>query len=82
MTDPLVAAQEVLEEYGVVLTEITPSTPVDSLIIAVAHAEFASMSPTQLRALCAPNVKPVIADIKALHDRKALEELGFQVFRF
>jgi UDP-N-acetyl-D-galactosamine dehydrogenase len=81
VTDPWANPQEVQEEYDLELTAITPHTPVDSLIIAVAHQEFASLAPAQLKALCAPNVKPVIADLKALHDRKALEVQGFEVFR-
>jgi hypothetical protein len=40
------------------------------------------LTPQQLRALCALNGTPVIADLKALHDRKALEAEGFEVFRF
>jgi UDP-N-acetyl-D-galactosamine dehydrogenase len=80
--DFLAGAEEVQEEYGLQLEEITPRNPVDSLIIAVAHSEFAQLAPQQLRALCAPNTKPVIADLKALHDRKALEAQGFEVFRF
>jgi UDP-N-acetyl-D-glucosamine/UDP-N-acetyl-D-galactosamine dehydrogenase len=80
--DPWANAQVVQEEYGVELTTITPKTPVDSLIIAVAHQEFASMPIAQLKALCIPSVKPVIADLKALFDRKALEAQGFKVFRF
>jgi UDP-N-acetyl-D-glucosamine/UDP-N-acetyl-D-galactosamine dehydrogenase len=80
--DPWANAQEVQEEYGVDLTTISPNTPVDSLIIAVAHQEFASLSSAQLKALCAAQTKPVIADLKALHDRHALEAQGFEVFRF
>jgi UDP-N-acetyl-D-galactosamine dehydrogenase len=80
--DPWANAQEVQEEYGLALIQITPETPVDSLIIAVAHREFAEMSTVQLKDLCSAQPKPVIADLKALHDRKALETQGFSVFRF
>ena len=80
--DPWADPQEVQQEYGLTLTDISRSNPVDSLIIAVAHQEFASMSPLQLKALCASHPKPVIADIKALYDRKPLETQGFEVFRF
>jgi UDP-N-acetyl-D-galactosamine dehydrogenase len=82
LTDPWANAQEVQAEYGLELTMITPNNTVDALIIAVAHTEFASLAPSQLKALCTPNIKPVIADLKALHDRKALETQGFEVFRF
>jgi UDP-N-acetyl-D-galactosamine dehydrogenase len=80
--DPWADSQEVLHEYSIELTQITPQVPVDSLIIAVAHQEFASMSVDQLKALCAKRSKPVIADLKALYDRKTLESRGFEVFRF
>jgi UDP-N-acetyl-D-galactosamine dehydrogenase len=82
LMDPWANAKEVQEQYGLQLTAITSSMPVDSLIIAVAHQEFADLSPAQLKALCAAQPKPVIADLKALHDRKALEAYGFSVFRF
>jgi UDP-N-acetyl-D-galactosamine dehydrogenase len=80
--DPWANPQEVQEEYGLTLTQITPQSPVDSLLIAVAHTQFAQLTPHQLRALCALNGKPVIADLKALHERKTLEAQGFEVFRF
>jgi UDP-N-acetyl-D-galactosamine dehydrogenase len=80
--DPWANSQEVQHEYGVTLTEITPQAPVDSLIIAVAHTQFAQMSPSELKKLCALHGRPVIADLKALHDRKDLEGQGFTVFRF
>ena len=80
--DPWADPQEVQQEYGLTLTQITPQTPVDSLVIAVAHTQFAQLSPEQLKALCAPHTKPVVADLKAQHDRKALEAEGFEVFRF
>jgi len=82
VTDPWASAQEVEEEYGVRMSEITAKKTVDSLIVAVAHAEFSDMSLAQLRALCAGQTKPVIADLKAVYDRKTLEAQGFEVFRF
>jgi UDP-N-acetyl-D-glucosamine/UDP-N-acetyl-D-galactosamine dehydrogenase len=80
--DPWADPREVADEYGLTLAEITLHNQVDSLIIAVAHQEFASMSPAQLKALCTTHSKPVIADLKALHKQDELEEAGFKVFRF
>jgi UDP-N-acetyl-D-galactosamine dehydrogenase len=80
--DPWASQEEVQHEYGVELTEITPQTPVDSLIIAVAHTQFAQMSPGDLKKLCATRSNPVIADLKTLHPRTELEAQGFTVFRF
>ena len=79
--DPWADPNEVHEQYGLTLTQITPQVPVDSLVIAVAHTQFAQLSPDQLKAMCAPHAKPVIADLKALHSRNALEAQGFEVFR-
>lgn len=80
--DPWADPQEVQQEYGLTLTQITPQTLVDSLVIAVAHSQFAQLSPQQLKALCSPHAKPVIADLKALYERTSLEAQGFEVFRF
>jgi UDP-N-acetyl-D-galactosamine dehydrogenase len=80
--DPWANPQEVQQEYGLTLTQITPQSPVHSLLIAVAHTQFAQLTPQQLRALCTLDGKPVIADLKALHERKTLEVEGFEVFRF
>jgi UDP-N-acetyl-D-glucosamine/UDP-N-acetyl-D-galactosamine dehydrogenase len=80
--DPWTNPKLVQQEYGLDLSQITSQNPVDSLIIAVAHTGFAQMSPSKLKELCATHGKPVIADLKALYDRKALEEQGFEVFRF
>jgi UDP-N-acetyl-D-galactosamine dehydrogenase len=82
VSDPWPDPKEVQDEYGLSLAEITPNNPVDSLIIAVAHREYVGMSPDQLRALCSPNVRPVIADLKALYDCRQLRLQGFDVFRF
>jgi UDP-N-acetyl-D-galactosamine dehydrogenase len=81
VADPWANTQEVQREYGVTLTQITPQSPVDSLIIAVAHTRFAQLSPSELQKLCVMHRTPVIADLKALYDRKELEAHGFQVFR-
>jgi len=81
--DPWADPREVQQEYGLALSQISPQTPVDSLVIAVAHSQFAQLAPQQLKAMCAPShIRPVIADLKALHDPRALENQGFEVFRF
>jgi UDP-N-acetyl-D-galactosamine dehydrogenase len=80
--DPWPNPQEVQREYGITLTQISPQTPVDSLIVAVGHTQFTQILPRALKQLCTTHSKPVIADLKALHDRKELEAQGFEVFRF
>jgi UDP-N-acetyl-D-galactosamine dehydrogenase len=80
--DPWANGGELQREYGITLTQITSQTPVESLIIAVAHTQFARLTPSDLKKLCTMNSKPVIADLKSLYDRKDLEFQGFNVFRF
>ena len=80
--DPWASSQDVLSEYDVHLTQITPQTPVDSLIVAVGHQEFANMTSIQLKALCPSFARPVIADLKALYNPNELKAQGFEVFRF
>jgi UDP-N-acetyl-D-galactosamine dehydrogenase len=81
ITDPWADEREVEKEYGFQLTSITPDVPLDSLIVAVAHEQFVKMTPAQLKALCATQARPVIADLKAIYSRKLLEAKGFNVFR-
>jgi UDP-N-acetyl-D-galactosamine dehydrogenase len=78
--DPMAEKHEVLNEYGLALGEVSPSKPVDSLIVAVGHNAYRTLTPAQLMALCKPG-KPVIADLKSLYDRNALAQAGFTVFR-
>ncbi len=80
--DPWANAHDVEEEYGLKLTQITPQIQVDSLIIAVAHTQFAQLKPRDLKALCFKHKRLVIADLKSVYDLKELQAHGFGVFRF
>jgi len=78
--DPVADRDEVLHEYGLTLGEVNAEKPVDSLVVAVGHNAYRSLTPAQLVSLCKPG-KPVIADLKSLFDRHALAKAGFTVFR-
>ena len=81
VADPWANAEEVAHEYpGVKLTMLTPKVPVDALIVAVAHDEFAKLQPQELHALLRGS-KPVLADIKSLYDPAALQALHITVWR-
>lgn len=81
VADPWANAEEVAHEYpGVKLTEITPKTPVDALVVAVAHDEFAKLQPQELHSLLR-GCKPVLADIKSLFDPIALQALHITGWR-
>lgn len=81
VTDPWASSEEVFHEYGIRLGTIDESTKVDSLVVAVGHNEFRSMTPDQLKTLCRTE-KPVLADVKALYNRHEALDAGFTVFRF
>ena len=79
--DPWADAEEVKHEYGIELGDINVENPVDSLVIAVGHNEFRSLSPETLKSYCTTHHQPVAADLKTLFDRHALANAGFTVFR-
>jgi UDP-N-acetyl-D-glucosamine/UDP-N-acetyl-D-galactosamine dehydrogenase len=81
VTDPWANPDEVAHEYGISLGSINSAKKVDSLIVAVGHNQFRSLTPAQLKTLCKAD-RPVLADIKALYNRHEAAEAGFTVFRF
>ena len=72
---------EVKREYGLDLGLIDESHPVDSLIVAVGHREYRNLEIKTLKSYCRSDLKPVLADLKALYNPHNLEDLGFTVFR-
>lgn len=80
VADPWADPKEVEHEYGVELSVIDATNPVDSLVLAVGHHEFRELEPTTLRTLCRSGA-PVLADVKSLFDRHAAAAAGFTVFR-
>jgi UDP-N-acetyl-D-galactosamine dehydrogenase len=81
VTDPWASANEVKAEYGIRLGMIDAQNKVDSLVVAVGHNEFRSLTPSQLRDLCRLDT-PVLADVKSLYNRHEVAAAGFTVFRF
>lgn len=80
VADPWADAKEVKDEYGVELGLVDADHPVDSLIVAVGHNEFRSLSASELRSYV-QSEKPVLADVKSLFDRTEMSGAGFTVFR-
>ncbi|MDC4459188.1 Vi polysaccharide biosynthesis UDP-N-acetylglucosamine C-6 dehydrogenase TviB [Acinetobacter baumannii] len=80
VADPWADAEEVKHEYGIELGTVNAQNPVDSLIVAVGHTEFRSLSASDLRSYVKAE-KPVLADVKSLFDRTQMSDVGFTVFR-
>lgn len=80
VSDPWADAEEVKEEYDVILSDISAESPVDALVVAVGHKEFRALSPNELYSYVKTE-KPVLADVKSLFDREEMVKQGFTVFR-
>lgn len=80
VADPWADADEVRHEYGIELGKVNAQNPVDSIIVAVGHNEFRSLSANELRKYVKCE-KPVLADVKSLFDRTEMSDAGFTVFR-
>lgn len=78
--DPWASAEQVESEYGLQLSTISSQAQVDSLVVAVGHTEFRSLTPKTLRSYCRTD-KPVLADLKSLYDRHEAGRENFTVFR-
>ncbi|MFC1399554.1 Vi polysaccharide biosynthesis UDP-N-acetylglucosamine C-6 dehydrogenase TviB [Acinetobacter lactucae] len=78
--DPWADKDEVRHEYGIELGKVDAQNPVDSVIVAVGHNEFRSLSASELRSYMKCE-KPVLADVKSLFDRTEMSDAGFTVFR-
>ena len=80
--DPIANLDDVKDQFGItVSSNLSALEEMDSLIVAVAHDEIKTLSPSRLRSLCRGNGRPVIADLKACYNRLDLEVVGFTVFR-
>jgi len=75
--DPHANFEEVKKEYGIKLTKKEDLPKADTLVVAVAHDEFKSLSSDELHAMM--NHKNLLfIDIKHLYNRREIENLGIQ----
>ncbi|MDC1167014.1 nucleotide sugar dehydrogenase [Candidatus Pelagibacter sp.] len=80
VVDPWVDQEKLQKEHQIKLGKIDKENKVDSLIVAVGHNQFRSLSPIQLKSFCNGS-KPVIGDVKSIYNREELIKEGFSVFR-
>ena len=80
-TDPYADPEELTHEYpGVDIGTIDANTPVDALIVAVAHNEYATMDARAIKQLLR-GAAPVVADVKSLFDLDQLKQAGITAWR-
>lgn len=75
--DPHADASEVEHEYGIKLCNKADLEHIDTLIVAVAHDEFAHMSVADLRAYMNHD-NLLLVDVKRLYDRVNVEAAGIR----
>jgi UDP-N-acetyl-D-glucosamine/UDP-N-acetyl-D-galactosamine dehydrogenase len=80
VVDSWVDQSNLLKEYGIKLGKIDKENKVDSLIVAVGHNQFRSLSAKELRSYCNGS-KPVIGDVKSIYNKEELIKQGFSVFK-
>ena len=79
--DNWASSKEVSEKHGLQLKQLDECPAIDSLIVAVGHTEFRTMSPEKLFNLCRKEHRPVLGDLKSLYDKGECKHAGFSVFR-
>jgi UDP-N-acetyl-D-galactosamine dehydrogenase len=70
--DPLAAAQEAREEYGVNLLPLDAFRDLDAVILAVSHADFARLDADRLAVMFRQPEAGIVIDVKGFLDRDAL----------
>jgi UDP-N-acetyl-D-glucosamine/UDP-N-acetyl-D-galactosamine dehydrogenase len=80
VTDPHADVIDLKHDYGIELNNLSEQSPVDAVIVAVAHTEFRQLAPEQLRGLTRGD-RPVLCDVKAIYKAEDLERAGFSVWR-
>ena len=68
------------KKHQIKLGKIDNENKVDSLIVAVGHDQFRSLSTKELKSFCNGS-KPVIADVKSIYNKEDLLAQGLSVFR-
>lgn len=79
--DNWASPKEVSDEHSLELKELDECPVLDSVIVAVGHTEFRTISPQMLFNLCRNEHQPVLGDLKSLYDKGECEHAGFSVFR-
>ena len=79
VTDPRANSQEAMQEYGISLLSWSDLPRADAIVAAVAHEEFAALGMEDFgRKLVRGGV---FIDVKAVFDRRAIEDAGYKLWR-
>ena len=79
-SDPWADAEQVKDEYGIIIDEIDSLKNLDGVIIAVAHEAYVKMSAEELTAMLSP-AGNLVLDLKGVLDREEMLSAGLNVIR-
>ncbi|OBZ09818.1 UDP-N-acetyl-D-galactosamine dehydrogenase [Bacillus sp. FJAT-27264] len=81
--DPTADSKEAEREYGITFTDFQSIEDVDAIVIAVSHREFLEMNLSDFDKLFknVDNQKKIIIDVKAILNRKEIEDLNYRYWR-
>ena len=79
VTDPCADSDEVFHEYGIRLENFESIQDCDSIVFAVAHSDYKSLSHDQI--LNKLKIKKLVFDIKNIFNKKELEARGVVYWR-
>lgn len=80
ISDPWADPDEVMQEYGLMLVDLSLLKGLSAVIVAVGHNEFREMDVGEFREYCAME-RAVFGDLKSIYDKQSLHDAGFDVFR-
>lgn len=80
IADPQADAEEAERIYGIKLTDMSEVKDMDTIVLAVAHNEFKTLSCEDIDAFYADGQK-ILLDIKGLFNRKDFEDNGYLYWR-
>lgn len=81
VTDAHADKDHAMNEYGQKLVPLGELAGLDALVLAVAHDEYAKLSPAELAGMFAPGRKPLLMDVKGVFDPAALRAAGLDCWR-
>lgn len=80
VADPWADPDEVMQEYGLTLVDVSLLKGLSAVIVAVGHNEFREMDVGEFCEYCAME-RAVFGDLKSIYDKQSLRDAGFDVFR-
>ncbi|MCQ6563035.1 nucleotide sugar dehydrogenase [Paenibacillus mendelii] len=77
VADPLADREQVYEEYGIELSDLSALHNLNVVLVAVPHTRFTQMGVADFDELYAADNGKIMADIRAIYDRSEFENNGY-----